>query len=471
MSNFSSKYLNDFNILKNAFIGFEFEFFTKDNISYYKLLEKLNNSFRELNIQVQGFRKYHPETKPTNNNYLITPDFSGGSSMVEFITSKIKYSFARIVLLKSLEFIRENGYTNEKCSLHINISFDDNPDGKTIDKVNRLKLILNVDEELIYKYFPERKDNYYAKSIKRIIPFKQFNYATDGLNILQSSLELPDNDRYYGINFMVLSDGRLEYRYIGHNDYEKKTNEILQLMDYFIVLTWNCINEPLTDDDLDELEEYLGKNINVYKNFNSLDNFIGSFPTINLEVDRSSSMTTITVHYGDIYNELYDLISNTFNLNNCTINYNTDTKELELVDSTMTGIFDISNWTIIDSTINGGVFDHCKFINCTINNSMIKNSEICITDVFNCKVSTSTADSETLISMSFFYGGIMNGEMPDGILRMSKVGETGVIGDEVKVVSDNDDFFGITSQNNYDEKDKGAKKGILIDTTKKGKTW
>jgi hypothetical protein len=471
MSDFSSKYLNDFNILKNAFIGFEFEFFTNQNISYYKLLEKLNNSFRELNIQVQGFRKYHPETKPTETNYLITPDFSGGSSMVELITGKIKYNFARIVLLKSLQLIKEIGYTNEKCSIHINISFDDNKEGKTIDKVNRLKLILNVDEEHIYKFFPERRDNYYAKSVKRIIPFKQFNYASDALNILQSSLELPDNDRYYGINFMVLSDGRLEFRYIGHTDYEKKTNEILQLMDYFIILSWNCIDEVLTDDDIDELEDYLSKNINVYKNFNNLDNFIGNFPTINLEIDRMSSLSILNVHYNDLFDDLYDLISNTFNLNNCTINYDTDKKEFELVDATVTGIFDVNNWTIIDSTINGGVFNNCKFINCTINNTMINSSQMLATDAFKCKIKNSNVDNQCMISMSFFYGGIMNGEMPDGILRLAKVGETGIIGDDVKIVSDNDDFFGITSQNNYEEKEKNTKKGILLDTSKKGKTW
>ena len=143
-------------------------------------------------------------------------------------------------------------------------------------------MILNIDEDLIYKYFPNRKNSFYAKSVKNIIPFKQFNYSNDGVKILQSNLELPDNDRYYGINFTVLKDGRLEFRYLGGENYEKKTSEILELVDYFIIQSWNSINEPFTMEDSDKLQEYLNKNINNYKNFNKLDSFIGNFPTINV---------------------------------------------------------------------------------------------------------------------------------------------------------------------------------------------
>ncbi len=40
--------------------------------------------------------------------------------------------------------------------------------------MNKLKVILNMDEDLVYKYFPNRENNFYAKSIKRIIPSNIF---------------------------------------------------------------------------------------------------------------------------------------------------------------------------------------------------------------------------------------------------------------------------------------------------------
>ena len=125
MKKFSSKYLNETNKLKYAYVGFEFEFYSKGDIPYYKLLEKLNNTFREYGITVQGIRKYHPTTKPTEKNFILTPDNSGGMSMVELITGKLNYVYARSILLKCLKFIQEYGYTNDRSSIHINLSFNE----------------------------------------------------------------------------------------------------------------------------------------------------------------------------------------------------------------------------------------------------------------------------------------------------------------------------------------------------------
>lgn len=467
MANFSSRYLNDLDKLQYAYLGFEFEFYSKGNIPYYKLIEKLNNHFMDLGISVQGIRKYHPTTKPSETNFIVTPDFSGGMSLVELITGKLDYSYARAILLRCLKYIQENGYTTDRSSIHINLSFNENVPEKSIANVNKLKMILNVDEDLIYKYFPNRKDSFYAKSVKKIIPFKQFNYSSDGVKIIQSNLELPENDRYYGINFTVLKDGRLEFRYCGGEGYEKKTSEILELVDYFTLLSWECINEQLTRDDVDMLQEYLNKNINAYKDFNKLDSFIGNFPTIMLEVDQQPSMRIVSVHYGDIYDELYELISNTFNLSNCTINYSTNNKKFEVVNASVKGIFLIKNWTFVDSNIVGGDFENCEFVSCSIKNCHIHNSTLLDSDAFNCKLTNTNVDASCNISMSYFHGGLMDGNMPDGVLRLAKIGENGVVGEEVSIITDVEDYFGITKQGDAEQSDK---KSFMPNVGKK-KQW
>jgi hypothetical protein len=447
MNNFSAKYLNNIDILNTAIIGFEFEFYTNKDIPYYKLLEKLNNEFKDLNITIQGFRKYHPNTKPTDKNFIITPDNSGGANMVELITGKLSYTMSRIILMKVLKFIKDNGYTTDRSSIHINLSFDTNDDiYKSIEKINKLKLILEIDEDLIYKYFPDRKDSYYAKTVKKIIPYKNFNYSNDAVNILQSNLQLPDDDRYYGVNFTVLNSGRLEFRYLGGANYEEKSNNILELLDYFIILSYNCINESFNDDDFDKLELYLSKNINNYKNFNRLEYFIGKFPTISLEVDRQKTLSLVNVYYGDIYNDIYELIINTFNLENCVINYDTKTIQLELVDANIKGIFKIKDLILIDCTINGGVFENCQFVSCMINNTHLQNCKIIDSDCFNCKVLDSNIDKLSNISDSYLSGGLMDGSMSGGVLRLAKIGEYGDIKDDVKIVDDMNDYFNVYSQ-------------------------
>lgn len=82
MKKYSEKFLKDYNILSKAVIGLEFEFFLKE-LSYYKTLEILNSELEP--IKCHGFRQYHPDFKPDAENWLLTPDLSGGQNMVEVV--------------------------------------------------------------------------------------------------------------------------------------------------------------------------------------------------------------------------------------------------------------------------------------------------------------------------------------------------------------------------------------------------
>ena len=202
---YSNEYITDFDKLKNAIIGFEFEFYT--DRSYFKLLELLNNTLAP--IKVHGFRKYHSTFKPDEKNFKIEPDLSGGPELVELITGPLPYVNSKIILLKILKVLDKYAKTDEKCSIHINISFEDTGDGKVLDNLNQLKLILQVDEDHIYNYFKERKNNIYAKSVKNLIPFKGFDFSTNAIDILQTNIQLPDT-KYYGINLKTVEKGSLE---------------------------------------------------------------------------------------------------------------------------------------------------------------------------------------------------------------------------------------------------------------------
>ncbi len=439
MQKFSDKYINEWEILTKSIIGFEFEFYTER--SYYKLLELLN---RELSpVVVYGYKKYHSDMKPTELKWKIEPDLSGGPEMCELITGPLNYINARLYLLKILGLLQKYITTDEKCSLHINISFDKNKTDNTIDKVNPLKIILNINEETVYKFFPERENNFYAMSVKNIIPYKDFDFIGSGVNIIENNIEIPDS-RYYGININTIRDGRLEFRYIGDVDYHKKTKEILELMDYFILLSWNSITEKINDDDRKILIEYLNKNINNFKKFKNIENFISEFPTIRLEIDKDDSLLIVKSYYGSFYDKLYDLIMNTYNLGNCIINFDTNTKMLEVVDADFKAIIDINGIKFINCSINTGRYEDCEFITCNIKNAHINKSVIKDSDIFNCKLEHTDVDETSIIRDSYFYGGLLNGEITgDSVFRSGKVGEYGIISKSVKIISDVDNYFGI----------------------------
>lgn len=448
METFSNKYINDFKYLEKATIGFEFEFYcTKP---YYKLLELLN---RELDpVQVSGKRVYHSSFKPTDKHWKIEPDLSMGFDGIELITGPMSYVDAKIYLLKVLKLLQSDGFsTDDKCSIHINISFDEDKSEKLIGDLNNLKLILNVDEEKIYNYFPSRKNNFYCKSVKNIIPFKNFDFTSNSIGIIENSMELPDT-KYYGINFLNHVDGRIEIRYIGGENYQFKTSEITSLMDYFILLLWDSIGEKLNEEDIDLLKYYLNKNINQYKKYSTIEGFIAEFPSITLQVDQSSETIILKTYYEQFYDDLYELITNTYNLNDCIINFNTLNQRLEIVDANIKTIFDIRNVDIIDCFVDSGSFANCEIVNTEIKNCHLLNTKVYGSDVFKSKITSCEIDQSSILTDCYLFNTFLNGIMKGGVFRSGKLGEYAELDKNVKIVTPSKNYFNTKIDDEEDKK-------------------
>ena len=326
-------------------------------------------------------------------------------------------------------------------------------------------MILEIDEDLVYKYFPNRKNNFYSKSIKKLIPFKGYNYSTDAVNLTLNNFSLPDDTKYYGVNLKEAFNGRLEFRYIGGKDYQHKTREIIELMDYFISLSWNSITEDLSEENIDNLRKYLDENINIFKNFARLENFVAEFPTIQLEVDKNDSYLIIKSQYGQIQEKLYDIIRNIYDLNSCIINYDTNENKVEIVDATFETIFTLKNINIIDSNVVGGEYIKVDMNNVDVKNAHLSGCKLSNVDLFNCKLENCDTDETCELKECYFSGGLMNSNFVSGVMRGGVVGEMGELLDGVDIITDSDSYF--SSNDDNDEKDsikKGTKKLV-----KKGK--
>jgi hypothetical protein len=453
MKKYSEKFINQVSKLKNAKIGFEFEFYMRD-LSYYKTLEILNKELSP--VKVWGFRQYHSGFKPDGSNFKIEPDLSGGSNMVELVTGPLDYFSAKYYLVKIINFIQNLGYTNEKCSIHFNISFSDQ--SLDLSNLNILKLILSMDEEEVYRYFPSRKGNVYAKSIKKIIPYKEYDFFNIPISIVKNSIRLP-NDKYYGINFTNI-DGdsesrRIEFRYIGGKDYHKNAGQLLYFMDSFIVSTYDSITNDFSEDDIDSLEVYLEENIRSYKNLSKYENFITSFPNVVIQIDQISDFSIVSAYYDRIHKKLYDIIDSVESLTECIINYVSKTNEIEIVDANIKATKAINRVDLISCKVEG-LFDDCYFIDSEIINShltksKIKNSDADNTKLFNCNVDSS------VINNCYFMDGYLNGDMRGGVWRSGKLGPYATLDSDVKIVKDYDNFF----DTRFDQETKGDKQGIM----------
>jgi hypothetical protein len=451
MEKYSDKFLNQSGKLKNSIIGMEFEFYLKE-LSFYKTLELLNQELSP--VRVHGFRQYHSGFVPDDKNFKIEPDLSGGSNMVELVTGPLDYYDAKYYLIKIIKFIQTHGYTNEKCSVHFNISFNGE---KNLNDLNILKLILNTDENEIYRYYPSRKGNVYAKSIKKIIPYKEYDFFNIPINVVRNNIRLP-NDKYYGINFTHINNDketqRLEFRYIGGKDFENNLGQLIYFMERFIINTFDSIDADFNSEDVDKLEEFLEENISSFKNLAKYDNFIVDFPTVQIQIDQNNNYDIVSTYYDKIYPKLFNLVDSTDDISECIVNYVATTQTIELVDARLKTSSTLKGYDLINCDVEG-VFDDCFFVGTQIKNSQLLKSKLQNSEVENSKILNCKVDGSSLTNC-YFMDGYLNGDMFGGVFRSGELGPFASMDSEVKIVTDSENFFDTT----FDEDEKGDVKNV-----------
>ena len=226
-------------------IGFEFEFFSKQDLEEVKcgLSESLNKRIR---IE----EKAHSDFIPTDKTFKLEPDKSGGKDMIELVSGPLPFTEAKLILAKTLKWIKENGYTNDKCSIHLNIAFDGKKMGpeSNVSRLDIGKFVLNFDEKRVFEEFPNRKNSVYAKSIKFIVPLSNFHQQTPEKTLSKNYMFV--SEKYYGVNFAKVPLGYIEFRYLGGKDYEQKYHKILSLTEHFILSLYDSLINPQYTKDL-----------------------------------------------------------------------------------------------------------------------------------------------------------------------------------------------------------------------------
>jgi hypothetical protein len=356
------------------------------------------------------------------------------------------------------------GYTNDKCSIHFNVSFDKDFE-KNLNNLNVLKLVLTIDEDEIYFTYPSRKNNVYAKSVKNIIPYKDYDFNNVPIEVVKNNLSLPD-DKYYGVNFLHITNPsetqRLEFRYIGGKDYEKNIGDINYFLDLFIKNIYKSIDGDFTDEDQKEIEIYLDKNITNFKNFAKYDNFLIEFPSITLQVDQNYDYNVVNAYYGRVYEKLFEILQSIDSLKDCIINFVTETQRIELIDAQFKSIKNLKDVDIINCTVQEAIFQNCSIVNSDLLNCQIIKSPIWGSEIKNSKVLNSSVES-TELHNCYFMGGYLNGDMMGGVLRSGKLGPYANVSSETKIISETDNFF----DTEFDEDVPSAKKNLDIKGFKK----
>lgn len=434
-----NNFVNNWKEFNNARVGLEFEFFS--NYDYVKTLEILNNTFNP--IEVYGFNTYHSNFTVSNTQFKIEPDFSGGSNMIELITGPMEYTESKIIIGKMLQFIKEHGYTNESCSIHINISFKD----IDVRNLKPIKLILDLNEDYIYSKFPDRKNNIYARSIKYIVPFENFINVEYGMNAIINSFTIPNDSKYYGVNFQKMNDNYLEFRYIGGENYENKKIEIFNILDYFLKVTRTSIEEEYMQDDYIKLSSFLDDNISWYRSFTTYEDFLMNNDFITIEVNKNDNYNYIVNYWDQFKDSIFKLVKYSDEITKCKINYNTLSKRIEVIEAGIDGLILVKNIDFIECRIKNSNINYSDLIECIVEDSHIYNTNIYDSKINSSKLENTKCTDYTELNECIFDGGILDCIMDGGIFRSGEITENADINNNVKM-SNTSDFWMISDITN-----------------------
>ena len=413
--------------IHNSKIGFEFEFFP--NNKDLNILKDLLSQHLNKKIRIED--KAHSDFKPSQNTFKLEPDMSGGSKMVELVTGPLLFNEAKLILAKTFKWIRENGYTDNTCSIHVNLAFDYKKLGNQYNMMNLDigKFVLSFDEEYIFKLFPNRKNSVYAKSIKFITPL------AGSLFNLNNEIDWRNykfvNNKYYGVNFTKIPKGYLEFRYLGGKDYESKYNFILNITEHFIISLYDCLTNPTYDkSDKKELNKIIKKYKKILNAFRSYKNFKKTYPDINLTIDLNKNENIIELYYPKIRNIISNLITES-SLVKGDLNYDSDIGKIQLKNVDLKKCFLIESVDLVDSDINGNI-NLCDLYNCNIKKSSV---DVCNifgdSEIQNSKIQNSYIGKGVIVEDSYIYGknSIFNGIMNGGIFRMGKATRSATFND------------------------------------------
>lgn len=422
-------------VLSSAVLGFEFEFFSE--MVRGRITESLS---KLLGKKVMLSNKYHSKDPVSSEVFKLEPDYSGGSKMNELVTGPLPYAEAIPVLIKVLKWIDENGWTTDKCAFQFSLSFDKfDRSLKRMEELDKLKFILGIDEGLIYSKFGNRKNNVYAKSIKRVIPRNRFSILENVSYIDPKLFKIPE-EKYYGANFSKIPKGYVEIRYLGGRDYQKKIGAIREVIDYVILYTHDILSGRSVYDknDLENLKKMMKEYSKVVRSFSNPESFFSNFPDFHLLVDLKGYEENIKTYFPYIREKIFDLIVEG-NVRSGFFNYDTTNGRFQLKDAKVKNASYIDDMDLVNCKIRSSKLDNCRLFGSDIRNSEIYNSEITNSNsIQKSKIKDCSADYGNKLIECYVDcpEKMIDCEITGGVLRKADIGRNAQVSKETEKAKD-----------------------------------
>ncbi len=421
----------------------------------YSIKEVLDNTFVSpiLDFYSSKDEKFIVEdlSKLTNKKVLLTLDnksatYTTSILLKEYDIEKPLYrlSFGWLpfkeilpILENVLGWIKENASVNYFTLLRTSLTYNER-NLQTLEHISNMnigKMILKIDEEWIWKRFPEMKTSPFALSVKKLAPTNSWLNVSDILININETFELPNAD-YYGINFQNQPRSIIEFNYIGGEKYPEKIKEIKEVLEYYAIITYQNLNEKTyTSEQLNELRRITSNYRKLQKCYYNYNYFLKEYKDIKVYVDLNRGEQIMKSYWTKLRDPLLKLIIET-GFEKGRFNLDTDSGYYQLKEVELDNVR-INNFEIIDSKISG-IIENCHLWKTKVNSSRVIGSTFIQNNKINESFLTNTRiDRENKLNKSYIVnnGEIINCKINESIIRNAGIGKNAKIDESTTIVN------------------------------------
>jgi hypothetical protein len=348
-------------VFENAEIDFIFEFYTS------KKIEFIGKDLSDI-LGKQVIASTDESHIPSWSTAILLQEFKADRSKYVLKVGPQQYNNIKPNLRFLLMWINENANLDYSTGLEAILSFN-HQKLQTLQHISNMnigKMLLKINENFIYEKFESSKNNAFAMSIKKLIPLSNFINAATVIHNLSTVFSLPISE-HYGIDFTDYTHGNLKFNYIRGN-YSEKPDEIEEVLEYYVLTTYQTLNEPdYTLFEENELAKLTKNYLSLKNSWYNSEKFIRENKDLKIMVDLNTNPGVIQTHWDNIRKPLFKILFESGG--KITGKFNWDSEE---------GIFQLKG-----SEINGCKINNIDFVDCKLNNCILENVQIWASEVNN----------------------------------------------------------------------------------------
>lgn len=361
----------DNTLYNNTFVAFSFDFFSL--LSRKDIAKKIA---KYLKFDAAYFGRYMSGGNIADKRFRVVRNDIGGEKMSQIQTPYFKYNEAINIAFKLFDLISIFGYTTSKCSATLYIKYNNNElNVREVNQINKLKLIIGVDECCDTQLRKTLREDDYISSLNYIYPSNIITYnnkINDFINF--NDFKYPSSSKF-DIDFDSLNKNFISVRYIQKTGYEKEKRNFKLFLDNIVNKSFASLKSiEYNQNEIVKIQKVIGNQRNLLKSIWTYDNFIKSFPKIQLTIDLRLNIDLLKFYYPMIRDNIYKLICYG-HMTEGGINYDSENGKFQVKEAVLVNSQYIENVDFYYCDLTG-TFEKCRLNECKIYKSKLKNCEI-----------------------------------------------------------------------------------------------